>query len=257
LLQPRFPAKVQKQALAGLRGNDSKRAAELMLSRWAGSSPDLRSAILQAVLTRQDWIDQLLSSIEQGRIAPGQIGPAEQQSLLKQDAKTLRARAEKVFGVVDADRQKILALYKDVPGMKGDSQRGITLFQQTCAQCHAPQNGHTQLGPDLGALADKTVETLLIAIFDPNRAVESRYVNYSAVTRNGREISGIMVAETGNSITLRSAAGEENVLRSDLEKLASSGLSLMPDGLEKLLKPQDAADVIAYLRGMNTAKASR
>src|SRR5262249_30666406 len=155
------------------------------------------------------------------------IGPAEQQKLLKYEIKPVRARAEKVFGSVDPDRQKVLALYKEVGSIKGDPQRGAALFQQTCGQCHSPQNGHAQLGPDLGALADKNVETLLIAIFDPNRAVESRYVNYNALTKNGREISGIIVAETGNSITLRSAAGEENVLRGDLEKLTSSGLSLM------------------------------
>jgi len=256
LLEPRFPAQVQRLALAGLRRSDARRASELMLSKWQVTSPDLRSAMIEALMTRQDWTDAMLFSIEHGRISAAQISPAQQQKLLKHENKALGARAEKVFGRVDPDRQKVLFSFKEVAGMKGDSQRGAVLFQQNCAQCHGAQNGNPQLGPDLGALADKSADTLLIAIFDPNRAVESRYVNYNAATKNGREISGIIVAETGNSITLRSTVGEENVLRSDLASLTSSGLSLMPEGLEKILKPQDAADVIAYVKAMNTAKSS-
>ena len=37
--------------------------------------------------------------------------------------------------------------------------------------------------------------------------------------------------------------------RSDLEELRSTGKSAMPDGLERELKHQDVADLIAYLRG--------
>src|SRR5262249_31615087 len=39
------------------------------------------------------------------------------------------------------------------------------------------------------------------------------------------------------------------ILRIDLEELTSTGKSAMPEGLEKDLKPQDFADLIAYLRG--------
>jgi putative heme-binding domain-containing protein len=41
---------------------------------------------------------------------------------------------------------------------------------------------------------------------------------------------------------------EETVLRNDLREIKSSGLSLMPEGLEKAIKPQDMADLIAYLK---------
>jgi hypothetical protein len=38
------------------------------------------------------------------------------------------------------------------------------------------------------------------------------------------------------------------ILRTELEELVSTNKSAMPEGLEKDLKPQDIADVIAYLR---------
>jgi putative heme-binding domain-containing protein len=92
------------------------------------------------------------------------------------------------------------------------------------------------------------VETLLVAILDPNRAVEMRYVSYTAMLKDGRELSGLISAETSSSITLRSASGEETILRRDLDRLVSSGLSVMPEGFEKVLTAQDMADVIAFVR---------
>jgi len=80
--------------------------------------------------------------------------------------------------------------------------------------------------------------------------VEARYVNYTAVTRSEREMSRILTAETPSSVTLRSAGGtEETVLRSDLQELSSSGLSLMPEGFEKVMSKQQLADLMAFLTG--------
>jgi len=72
---------------------------------------------------------------------------------------------------------------------------------------------------------------------DPNSAVEARYVNYTALTKDEREISGIIVAEGANSLTLRSPTGEETVLRKDLQRVTSSGLSLMPKVSRKYCRP--------------------
>jgi hypothetical protein len=51
-------------------------------------------------------------------------------------------------------------------------------------------------------------------------------------------------------VTLLSADGKSHVLlRADLKSLRSTGTSLMPEGLETGLKPQDLADLIAFVRG--------
>ena len=90
---------------------------------------------------------------------------------------------------------------------------------------------------------------MLIAILDPNRAVEPQYVNYVAQTKDGQTVSGVVARETGNSVTLRVPGGQEQtVLRADLESFRSTGLSLMPEGLEAGLSPQDLADLIAFVR---------
>ena len=75
-----------------------------------------------------------------------------------------------------------------------------------------------------------------------------------AVTREGKVFTGVLAEEGGNSITLVSPTGERQViLRANLEELASTGKSAMPEGLEKELKPQDVADLIAHLRNTTVA----
>jgi putative heme-binding domain-containing protein len=90
---------------------------------------------------------------------------------------------------------------------------------------------------------------ILTGILDPNQAVETRYLGYTAITSNGREVTGVLTASTPASITLRTAGGtEEVVLRTELRDLNSSGLSLMPEGLETTLTPQGMADLISFIR---------
>jgi putative heme-binding domain-containing protein len=104
------------------------------------------------------------------------------------------------------------------------------------------------VGPDLAALSDKSPEALLIAILDPNRAFETKYAGFSVATVDGRVLNGIIASESATSVNLRSQDGKEDVLlRSQIEEMAASGQSLMPEGIEKDLKPGDLADLIAFL----------
>jgi putative heme-binding domain-containing protein len=106
------------------------------------------------------------------------------------------------------------------------------------------------VGPDLASVGDKSPEGLLIAILDPNRAVEARYINYIVTTTDEQTLTGLLASESATSITLLGPDGKPQTLRrQDLKDLRSSNTSLMPEGLEAGLKPQDLADLIAFVRG--------
>ena len=148
-----------------------------------------------------------------------------------------------------ADRAKVVASYASVSPLKGDAQRGHPFFTQQCAICHRLKNEGKEVGPDLGMVADKPDDWLLTAIFDPNAAVEPRYQALFVKLKNGTEVSGIVAGETANNFTLRLPGGADfPVLRADIAEEKAAGRSLMPEGLETVLKPQDVADVIAWLR---------
>jgi putative heme-binding domain-containing protein len=134
--------------------------------------------------------------------------------------------------------------------LRGDSKNGAALFKQHCVQCHRLRGEGVEIGPDLGMMAGKPAEQLVAAILDPNAAIEMRYQNFVATLKDGNEVSGIIIAETPTTLTLRAPnRADETLLRDELKELSSSALSLMPDGLETAFTPQQLADVIAFVVG--------
>jgi putative heme-binding domain-containing protein len=147
------------------------------------------------------------------------------------------------------DRAKVIASYAGVASLNGVPDRGRELFQQSCSVCHRLKGEGTEVGPDLAMTADKPVEWLLTAIFDPTAVIEDRYRSHTVKLKTGAEMSGIVVTETSNNIVLRLPGGADvPVLRSDIASQKPAEQSLMPAGLETVFKPQDVADLLAWLR---------
>lgn len=160
----------------------------------------------------------------------------------------LRRRAEAVFAHQAQARQSVIDAYRPALAVKGDPAAGRGIFQRVCATCHRLGEMGVEVGPNLGAIKDKSPEALLIAILDPNRAFESRYGSFNLATTDGRVLTGLIASETASAVTLRRQEGKEDVvLRRDIEELSASGQSIMPEGLEKDLTPKDVSDLIAFL----------
>jgi putative heme-binding domain-containing protein len=164
---------------------------------------------------------------------------------------SIRARARKLLAASEgsADRKALLDKYRPAVLAGGDMTRGQAAFKRLCASCHRLGDVGVEIGPDLKALTDRSPEAMLVAVLDPNRAVETKYLNYSAMLTDGRVVTGMLASESGSGITLVTQEGKKHeIARADIEKLESSGKSLMPDGIEKDLSPQDLADIVAYLK---------
>jgi putative heme-binding domain-containing protein len=164
----------------------------------------------------------------------------------------MRAQAEKLFGAANASsRQAVIDNYSETLSQAGDASRGRELFARHCAACHRLEDSGNPVGPDLATLTNRSPEALLVAILDPNRAVEDKFLAYTAVARDGRVTSGMLVGEAGGAITLQTAdAKSVELLRKDLDEIASTEKSFMPEGLEQDLPPAALADVIAYVRSV-------
>ena len=77
------------------------------------------------------------------------------------------------------------------------------------------------------------------------------------VDQNGRTYSGIIASETATSLTLRRGEGaQDTILRGQVAELASTGLSLMPEGFEKRISKPEMADLIAFLCGHTVAETA-
>lgn len=119
---------------------------------------------------------------------------------------------------------------------------------QRCSMCHRLGGSGHQVGPDLVTVKTSGKEKILINILDPNREVAPQYQAYEVELKDGDSLVGILVNGTANSLTVRQPYGkEEIVMLANVSRKKSQNQSLMPEGLEAGLKPQDFADLLEYI----------
>jgi putative membrane-bound dehydrogenase-like protein len=255
LLRPQSPVGLQQAAVAAVASTTDPRAPDLLVHDWKKHSPVVRGAILDALLSRPAWTSSLLSSLEDGCVPPAEIDPARRQRLLKRRDPTQRSRAEAIFAATSKARQSVIEAYRPALARKGDPAAGAVIFKKICASCHRFGSEGVEVGPDLASLNDKSPETLMIAILDPNRAFETRYAAFTVATVDGRVLNGLIASESATAVTLRRQEGKEDVLlRSDIQELSASGQSLMPEGVEKDVKLTELADLIAYIASVGPTR---
>jgi putative membrane-bound dehydrogenase-like protein len=249
-LAPQFSGEQQDAAIAALARLGDPRVPQLLLESWKALAPKRRSAVLEVLMRREDRLTSLLDAVEKNQIAVTELDAVARQKLLDHPRALIRQRAAKILAeVVGPDRQKVIDVYQAALRLQPDSTRGLAVFAKNCATCHRLGNVGHDVGPALASVGDKSPQGLLTAILDPNRVVEARYVNFTAMTKRGQLFSGVLASETGNSITLTGPDNKQQViLRNEVDSLASTGKSLMPEGLEKEIPPQAMADLIAFVR---------
>jgi putative membrane-bound dehydrogenase-like protein len=241
---------VRVHAIGALRRSSDIRPWRALLAGFSGESPVLQRAILDGVFDGPERITLLLEEIATKRIAATALDASRINLLLNHRNGTIRERAKTLLAdAVPTDRREALAKYQSALALEADPIRGRAVFQKQCASCHHIAGTGVDVAPDISDSRERSPEQLLTDIIQPNRAIDSNYFSYTAVATDGRAYTGILTAETSTSITLKQAEGKTVTLRRrEIEELKSDGVSLMPDGLEKLIPPQDMADLISFIK---------
>jgi putative heme-binding domain-containing protein len=250
LLSPRQPAELQSASARALARHDDPAVAELLIAAWPGFGPTLRREAVEALTATPTRGAALIDAIESNRVPAAQVEAARLEQFAKHPDTRVRERAHALLARRGtADRKKVLEDYRPVLTLTGDAERGRAAFKKVCATCHQFGPDGVEVGPDLrSAVRNKTAEDLLVAVLDPNREIDPRYVNYTVSTKAGRDDAGEDAAETPASLTLRRAErAEDTILRGQIDEVQATAKSLMPEELEKQLSRQDLADLFAYL----------
>ena len=248
LLTSVAPQALQSAAVGTLAQFDEDGVAELLLAGWSGYGPPVRERVAQAMMRRRDRAAAFLDAIEADRVAVETVDAVSRIRLTQYPDDTLRQRAEKLLAAQVSDRAEVLAAYADAVSLKGDLDHGRALFEEHCAECHQPQGQRARIGPNLSGVNNKTREQLIESILDPSRDIRPNYANYVVVDKVGRIYDGLLAGETAEAVRLRGEYEDQTILRKNIAEMRTSTVSLMPDGLEEDLSPQDLADVIEYMR---------
>lgn len=248
-LGPHESHEVQVAALKTIGGYVHRDVAVHILNAWPAMSPRLRSAAMEILFARTERVRALLNAVTAGDIPASDLPAVRLERLASSASKDIAGQAKRLLqSRAVSPRSAVVDGYSSSLRLNGDIDHGRIVFRKQCSGCHRVDGFGHELGPHLAAAARRGAETILLNVLDPNREVNPQYANYIAVTTEGRSVTGMIASENANSVTLRRAEGaSDTLLRSDVDELQSSGVSLMPVGFEKSIDQQAMADLIAYL----------
>lgn len=252
LLALHQPASVQSAVLKTLGAYQDKGVATLILRGWRGYSPAVRAEATETLLSRAVWVNAFLDAVDSGVVKSSDLDPGRIVLLKRHPDEKIAKRATELFASSGlGERGKVVDAYQGALQLDGNLGQGKLIFKENCSACHRLEDVGKQVGADLTAIRNRGMAAVLLNVLDPNREVKPQFHTYVANTDDGRVIAGMIQTETANSLTIRRADGTTVVLqRSEVEDLQSTGLSFMPEGLEKKITVQQMADLLTYLNSI-------
>jgi putative heme-binding domain-containing protein len=148
----------------------------------------------------------------------------------------------------------LLEVARELDGLKGDVQRGRQVFfspKVACYGCHRAVGQGGRIGPDLSRVgAFRSRRDLLESIIYPSSSIVPEFRSYQVTCKDGKVAAGIIIRESSDAVYLRTAQlAEVRIARKDVDEIAPSNVSLMPDGLEKTMTRQELKDLLEFLLG--------
>ncbi len=252
LLLTHEPPELQLAAARSVLRFDAAAAPALLVDRYRALGPDVRAEILQGLASRPRSAATLLDAIESGTVAWKDLSRGQKSMLLRSRSEEVKARATTLAWAQaqgEATRREVLDQYSVALDKASDLTSGEATYRRVCANCHRYRGFGVDVGPAFETVLNRSAKELLLHILDPSRDVLPSYQDYVVVMKDGTVLSGMIVEENANSITLKRAGGStESVARELVAELVASGRSLMPEGLEKEISVEQMADLIGYLK---------
>jgi putative heme-binding domain-containing protein len=239
--------------LAALGRSDNAHVADIVLSAYSKLEPDLQPKAIELLTQRPVWAKALLATIGNGELPTTVLNATQVARLQSSRDEELVKLVKSKWGTVrterNPNREKVIAeLRHHIRRTPGDPFRGEQVFKTLCAQCHKIYGEGHEVGPDLTGNGRSSFDQLLSNVFDPNLVIGGAYQLYTVIDGDGRSISGLLVEDNDQRIVLKLQGGKtETIPRDNIEEVITSQLSMMPEDVEKQFKPQQIADLFAFL----------
>ena len=225
----------------------------LLLEEWNGYTVSRREAVLDALFENPEHLAALLDAVESGRVQAGSLSRARKRRLLRLPDSELRARAATLIEALMTSRKEAIEKYRSSVIDRGNAEQGKEVFARQCSKCHKVGSSGFEVGPDLLSLTNRDKEDLLVNVMDPNANIVPGYEEYRVDTRDGRILTGVLLEQNANSVTLGREEGEkDNILRANISALRPSTVSAMPEGVEEEITVEEMTDLLEYLKSLGS-----
>ncbi len=229
--------------------------ANRLLAHYPNLPPAARDRVLSLLCTRPVWAGQVLEAMAWETINPRDLRSTQAIQIAALGDQTLIRQLEKVWGRVPGPGspekvRRVAEVRGFLPeGDKGKAERGAPVFKEQCAVCHKLFNEGEAIGPDLTGVERGNLEFLLTSMVDPSATIRKEYQAQSVALTDGRVLNGLVLEETGKTITLIDANRQKTVIaRDQIEAMKPSPISLMPEGILDKLPEDKVRDLFRYLQ---------
>ncbi len=247
------PEAFRARVLDALGGLDDPRVADIVLKAYPAMEPDLQPRAVELLTQRTAWAKPLLAAVAAKKIPVGALSINHVRKLMASKDPDVIKQVKANWGTLreerNPQREKVVAEMRNMLNRtKGDPQKGTAVFKRLCAQCHKIYGEGQEVGPDLTNDGRANFDLLLSNVFDPSLVIGAAYQATNVVTVQGRSLTGLLVEDSPQRVVLKLQGGKlETIPRGDVDVLSVSKVSLMPEDVEKQLKPQEIADLFAFL----------
>jgi putative heme-binding domain-containing protein len=121
-----------------------------------------------------------------------------------------------------------------------------------CFKCHTVAGRGGKVGPDLSIIA-RTMDRAKLAdsLLQPSKEISPQFTNWLFLTDDGRQLSGMILADDGQMLRIGTAEGEVRELpAARIEQRLPQRISIMPAGLPDLMTRGEFRDLLAYLESL-------
>jgi putative membrane-bound dehydrogenase-like protein len=195
---------------------------------------------------------RLLSLAQENKLAP-ELKPAAAYALHSSGVGELKAEIDALFPLPPSRNAQPLPPLPEVVKRQGSVERGKTVYfseVSKCATCHIVNGQGKEVGPNLSEIGSKlSREAFFESIIYPSAGISHNYETWTAVTTNGTVITGLLVSDTADAVSLKgSDAIVRTIKKDELDELVKQPVSLMPADLQKILTVDELVDVIEFLQ---------
>ena len=237
-------------ALCGLRGKGPALAILLETIGDDGATPDLRAAAVRGLARSEPGARKLVELAREGQLG-GSLQQAAAAAVSACPWGDVRQAAAEVLPLPQARGGQPLPSVAELLKRSGNAEQGRGLFAGigSCAKCHVVQGEGKMVGPDLTGIGAKlSREALYESILAPSAAISHGYEAWTALTHDGRSLSGLLVSRSPEQVVIRGSDGLDTTLETaELEELVRQPVSLMPADLASTLSAGELTDIVAWL----------
>ena len=268
-------AEFKSQVLLAIARLEDAKVSDVILTQFAAMEPSLQPSAIELLTQRASWSKRLLTQVGEKKIAATAINLNQARRIQALKDKDLSELLNRHWGQVrdtrNPDREKVVAEMKTLirnEKTPGDPFAGEKVFKRVCAACHKIYGEGPDIGPDITLNGRNDFTQLLSNVFDPSLVIGAGYRVCTVVTTSGRVQSGLLVEDSPQRVVLKPAVvaaaksgaatapdapvtvavGKLEIIpRDEIDEFKLNELSLMPEGLEKQLTPQEIIDLFAFI----------